>query len=45
MIKLNDDELLQSKIDFPVIEYDIENTFAISKNCHDFSVSLKGKVK
>ena len=46
MIELNDDELLQSKIDPSVIEYDEEDTpLAISQNCHDLSVSFKGTVK
>ena len=47
MIKLNDDDLLQSKIDPSVIEYDDddEETLAISQNCHDLSVSLEGTVK
>ena len=45
MIKLNDDDLLQSKIDPSVIEYDEEKTLAISQNCHDLSVSLEGTVK
>ena len=45
MIKLNDDDMLQSKIDPSVIEYDEEKTLAISQNCHDLSVSIYGKVK
>jgi len=52
MIKLNDDDLLQSKIDPSVIKYYDKKEYgnpvphlAISQNCHDLSVSLEGTVK
>ena len=45
MIKLNDDDMLQSKLNISVIEYDEEDTLAISQNCHDLSISLEGTVK
>jgi hypothetical protein len=45
MIKLNDDDMLQSRIDPSVIEYDVKKTLAISQNIHDLLVDHKGTVK